>query len=126
MEESALNRVLFRSGNAWVEEHKVPPEEQSAGWRAKTGADVFGEALREWEGTYHSADLDMTWRLEFADGSLWVVPSGEAAQLLSPNGRDGLRCRGVNLWFERDAFILEAVDELTADTIEELRFDRTS
>lgn len=125
MSESTLNRVLFRSGHPWIEANKVPPEQpRPLIHRGMPGPDAGQDAFRERAGSYFCQELEQAWELVFADGGLWVVPSDEAAQLLTPNGPEGMRSRGVNIWFTGDAFMLAAVDEVTAASIDNLWFER--
>lgn len=127
MGESTLNRVIFRSGHPWIEAHKAPPEQPLPPVkRGISGPDAGQEAFSKWAGSYYCDQLQQTWNLEFADGGLWLVPPGAAAQLLTPNGPDGMRCRAVNVWFTPDAFLLSAVDEITAAYIDNLWFEKTS
>jgi hypothetical protein len=61
MEESTLNRVLFRSRHPWIEAHRVPPDvPQSPAPRAAWDSNAPAETLQDWSGTYRSADLDQT------------------------------------------------------------------
>ena len=125
MEESTLNRVLFRSGHPWIERNKISADQPAPpNYRAPTGSSATVETLCQRAGSYRSEQLDQTWELAFADGGLWLVPPGEAAQLLTSNGRTGMGMRGVNVWFEDDGFVLGAVDELTGDCVDEIRFER--
>jgi hypothetical protein len=122
MDESTLNRVLFRSSRGQVLAR--PQDEASAvPDRHIDGPDASTEEFIRWSGTYTNAELGQTWQVVTADGGLWVVPLDEAAQLLTPNGPDSMRSRGVVLWFTGESMLVSAVDEVTGNWLE-LWFER--
>lgn len=122
-EESTLDRVLFGSGNSWVTANRRPQGGSPPVNRHRRGPTADATTLQSWAGRYRCSELGQDWDPTFADGGLWIVPPGEAAQLLSPNGPGAMRMRAVNLWFAQDAFLLGAVDEITADEIDGLWFE---
>lgn len=123
MNESTLNRVLFRTPRARSlvrsQEGATVPD------RHADGPDPSAAEFDQWAGTYANAELDQAWEIVVADAALWVVPPSEAAQLLTPNGPNSMRSRGVILWFTGEAMLVSAVDEVSGDWME-LWFERVA
>ena len=124
MNESALNRLLFRAPLLAGRARPQGVKEHSPG-RHTAGPAAGAAEFAAWSGTYANGEIAQAWDVVHADGGLWIVPPDEAAQLLSPSGVDGMRSRGVNFWFTGEAMLVSAVDEVGGDWIE-LWFERVA